>query len=88
MVDQNIAAPAHQKRSGPRWEEFAGLAIISFVLSGVMSAFMTGFAMGLRPGYVGAVLVGWGIGFVVSYPTAIVIVPPVVRWQMRLMARG
>jgi hypothetical protein len=87
MSSDAVGSADMEGRVRPGWVEFAGLAMISFVLSGVMSAFMTAFALGLKPGYPGAVLLGWGLGFVVSFPTAILVVPPVVRWQFRQNAR-
>jgi hypothetical protein len=63
--------------------ELAGNAIISLVMSGVMSVFMIAVNAGVGPGYLRAVSVSWILGAVVSFPTALVVVPPVIRWQSR-----
>lgn len=66
----------------PRWVPVVGIAIISLVLSVVMSAFMVAVNVGFGSAYGVAVLINAGLGFVVSFPTALVVVPLVVRWQM------
>ena len=63
--------------------ELAGNAIISLVMSAVMSVFMIAVNAGFGSGYLRAVIVSWLLGAIVSFPTALVVVPPVVRWQMR-----
>ena len=63
--------------------ELAGNAIISLVMSAVMSAFMIAVKAGFGSGYLRAVIVSWLLGAIVSFPTALVVVPPVIRWQTR-----
>jgi hypothetical protein len=60
-----------------------GGAIISGAMSGVMSGVMIAINIGLTPDFLIGWLRSWGIGFVVSFPTAQLVVPPVIRWQMR-----
>ena len=63
--------------------ELAGTAIISLVMSAVMSVLMVAVNAGFGPGYIRAVLSSWLLGAVVSFPTALVVVPAVIRWQSR-----
>lgn len=66
----------------PRWVPVVGIAIISLVLSVVMSAFMTGVNVGFGANFAAAAMINAALGFIVSFPTALVVVPLVVRWQM------
>ena len=70
-------------RIGYTSAELAGNAIISLIMSGVMSAVMIAANAGFGPGYLRAVGISWVIGAAVSFPTALVVVPPVIRWQTR-----
>ena len=63
--------------------ELAGNAIISLAMSAVMSAFMIAVNAGFGSGYFRAVFFSWLLGAAVSFPTALVVVPPVIRWQLR-----
>ncbi len=63
--------------------ELAGNAMISLVMSAVMSVFMIAMNAGFGPEYLRAVAFSWMLGTVVSFPTALVVVPPVIRWQSR-----
>ena len=65
--------------------ELAGNAIISLAMSAVMSVFMIAMNAGFGPGYLRAVIFSWLLGTIVSFPTALVVVPPVIRWQSRLL---
>jgi hypothetical protein len=66
------------------WAERLGAAMISAVMSGIMSAVMIALNLGFGPEYPGVWLQSWALGFLVSFPTARLIVPPVVRWQQQI----
>ena len=70
-------------RHGYTLADFAGNAIISIVMSGVMSAVMIAANAGFGTGYIRTVAFSWLIGSAVSFPTALMVVPPVIRWQSR-----
>ena len=70
-------------RLGSTAAELCGNLIISLTMSGVMSAVMIAVNTGFGSGYLRAVAVSWILGAVVSFPTALVVVPPVIRWQSR-----
>ena len=63
--------------------ELAGNAIISLVMSAVMSVVMITVNAGFGAGYLRAIFFSWMLSAVVSFPTALVVVPPVIRWQSR-----
>ena len=65
------------------WTERLAAAFIALVMSGVMSAVMIALNLGFSAAYPRAWLTSWGIGFLISFPTARLIVPPVIRWQRR-----
>ena len=66
------------------WAARVGAAAISIVMSGVMSGVMVALNGGLGPQFPMIWLKAWGVGLLVSFPTASVVVPPVVRWTARL----
>ena len=59
--------------------ELTGNAIISLVVSVFMIVVHAGFGSG----YPRAVIVSWLLGAIISFPTALVVAPPVIRWQTR-----
>ncbi len=63
--------------------ELVGNAIISLIMSAVMSVFMVAMNAGFRADYLWAVFDNWILGVAVSFPTALVVVPPIIRWQSR-----
>ena len=66
------------------WAARAGAAAFSLVMSRVMSGVMVALNSGLGPQFPIVWLQAWGVGLLVSFPTASLIVPPVVRWTSRL----
>ena len=68
------------------WADRLGSTVISIVMSGVMSGVMVVLNGGVGPHVVEAWLKAWAIGLLVSFPTATLIVPPVMRWSGRLRA--
>ena len=70
-------------RLGFTARELGGNAIISLVMSAVMSSVMIGVNAGFGSGYLRAVVTSWMLGALVSFPTALIVVPPVIRWQSR-----
>lgn len=65
------------------WADRVGAGVISLAMSGVMSGLMIGLNAGLGPDFPVTWLKAWALGLVIAFPTARVIVPPVVRWQLR-----
>ena len=72
----------------PEGAQRTGAALIAFVMSGVMSGVMIALNAGLGPAFPVAWLKAWALGFVVSFPTASLIVPPIVRWTSHLRHDG
>ena len=70
------------------WAKRISAALIAFVMSGVMSGVMIALNVGLGPDYPAAWLKAWALGFLVSFPTASLIVPPIMRWSSRLREDG
>ena len=70
-------------RLGFTLRELGGNAIISLVMSAVMSVVMIGVNAGFGPGYLRAVVFSWILGALVSFPIALIVVPPVIQWQSR-----
>ena len=62
--------------------ELTGNAIISLVMA-CHVVFMIVVNAGFGSGYLRAVIVSWLLGAIISFPTALVVVPPVIRWQTR-----
>lgn len=68
----------------PTWASRLAALLISVAMSGVMSAVMVARAMGIGWGFPIAWIDAWLIGLAVSFPTASVIVPSVMRLTKRL----
>jgi hypothetical protein len=49
-----------------------------------MSGVMIAISAGLGPAFAGLWLRGWALGFLVSFPTARLVAPPIVKWSQRL----
>jgi len=61
----------------------AAAAFISLLMSGVMSGVMILFSVGVSSDLPVLWMRSWGLGFLVSFPTARLIVPPIIKWSQR-----
>jgi hypothetical protein len=68
--------------------ELAGDDITPLIMSGVMSVFMIAVNADVGVGFLRAVIVVWILGAMVSFPAALLVVLPVMRWQSRRQTPG
>ena len=71
-----------------RWIDRVAAALVSIAMSGAVSAIMVLTNQGLNRSFPLAWVKGWLLGFLVSFPTAFVVVPPVQRWATAARKRA
>jgi hypothetical protein len=71
-----------------RWIECVATALVSIAMSGAVSAVMALANQGFDGFIPSSWLMGGSLGFIVSFPTAFIVVPLVQRWAAGALIRA